>query len=293
MAKKNWVISILAVAIMFSVPSCNSGPEKAEDPRVIKLVYTDWSESVAITNLARILLEEHLEYEVILKLTDVESAYREVSKQEADLFLDAWLPLTQKMYFEKYAESIEKLGVIYPEAHTGLLVPEYSPLKTIPDLATYKHPIAGIDSGAGVMHKTRAVLKKYKLNNTLLNLSEEEMTQIVSDSVRRRKNVVVTGWEPHWLLSRYELRFLEDPDNIFGEKEKIFAIGSIQLEDKHPRVVRLLERMQFSEKQFNNLIYEVRVANDPLRGAKNWMQKNTYNVNQWTRNLKPERKKIM
>lgn len=290
---KSYFISILLMVAVGFFPFCSGTPEAEDKPGDVRLVYTDWSESVALTNLARVLLEDHLEYEVIMKLTDVESAYREVYTKEFHLFLDAWLPETHSIYYNQYAEGLTQLAVIYPRARTGLLVPQYSPFTTIEDLKAYEYPLVGIDSGAGVMHKTRIALEKYNLKNPLLSLSEEEMTQILSDSVKRRKNVVVTGWDPHWILSRYALRFLDDPDNIYGESEQICAIGTIELDQTHPRVVKLLERMQFTETQFNRLIYEVRMANDPLQGAKNWINKNTYTVNHWTRGLRPERKKIM
>ncbi len=293
MDAKTYFISVLAAVIVLCMPFCNGKPEKVEEPQVVRLVYTHWSESVALTNLARVLLEDYLEYEVIMKLTDVESAYREVYKKEAHLFLDAWLPETHSIYYNQYADGLTRVGVIYLRARTGLLVPQYSPFRTIEDLKGYEHALVGIDSGAGVMHKTRIALEKYNLDNPLLSLSEEEMTQILSDSVKRRKNVVVTGWDPHWIWSRYELRFLDDPDNIYGEREQICAIGGGELDQTHPRVVKLLERMQFTETQFNRLIYEVRLANDPLQGARNWINKNTYTVNHWTRGLRPERKKIM
>lgn len=272
--------------------SCNMSRNK-EDERTLRIVYTDWSESVAITYLAYVLLEEKMDYTVILKLTDVESAYREVAGEESDVFADAWLPETHKAYFDQHSDALEMIGITYPEARTGFVVPEYSRLNTVSDLKNYPHSIVGIDPGAGVMRKAQAAINEYTLPNSLLELSEEEMTTQLADSIKRRKEIVVTGWEPHWIFARYDVRFLEDPDNIFGEREKIYTIAHKNLEEIHPNAVRFFERMQLSESQLNSLVYQVRLNEDPEKGVKTWIEQNEYVVNQWTKNLTRERKKIM
>jgi glycine betaine/proline transport system substrate-binding protein len=286
-----YIVSFLAVLTV--AMACTNAPGEEEKDRTLRIVYTDWSESIAITHLSAVLLEEQMDYKVILKLTDVETAYQNVASGEFDVFADAWLPETQQHYMDAHEGKIEELGIIYPEARTGLVVPEYSQLQSITDLKNYPHPIVGIDEGAGVMQKTHIAIENYTLPNVLLNLSEDEMTQHLEDSIKRRNEVVITGWEPHWIFARYEVRFLEDPDNIFGEKEKIYSVGRTGLNEAHPHAVRFFERMQLSEKQLNSLVYHVRLTDDPKIGVKNWMKENEYIVNQWVKNLKPERKKIM
>lgn len=285
----NWIYKLI---ILFFIVSCNGTPP-AEEERTLRLVYTDWSESVAITYLSAVLLEEKMEYKMVLKLTDVEDAYREIAEGKADIFADAWLPETHKLYMASHEGKIEKIGITYPEAFTGFVVPAYSSLQTIADLNNYKNPIIGIDEGAGVMQKARLAIERYNLDGQLLNFSEEEMLKQFEDSIKRRKEIVITGWEPHWIFARYEVRFLEDPENIFGEKENIYTIGRAGIDEEHPRAVRFFERLQLTEKQLNSLVYQVRLSEDPKQGVKNWIKENEYIVNQWVKNLKPERKKIM
>lgn len=286
---KTKVTALFLLVVFFM--SCDMGT-KQEDERLLKIVYTDWSESVAITYLSYVLLEEHLDYKVTLKLTDVESAYREVANNEADIFTDAWLPETHKKYFDEHKDNLEMLGITYPEARTGLVVPGYSELKSVVDLKNYPHPIVGIDAGAGVMQKAQAAIDKYSPSRSLLALSEEEMVKQLGDSIQRRLDIVVTGWEPHWIFARYDVRFLDDPDNIFGQKENIYTIANKGLEEKHPNAVRFFERMQLTEKQLNSLVYEIRVSEDPVIGVNKWMEQNEFVVNQWMKNLTKERVKI-
>ncbi|MCG6189515.1 glycine betaine ABC transporter substrate-binding protein [Maribellus maritimus] len=284
------LIFLILLITLFN--SCNTETSR-EAERKLEIVYTDWSESIAITYLSYVLLEEKMDYTVILKLTDVESAYREVAEGEADIFTDAWLPETHKTYIDEYRDEIEMVGITYPEARTGLVVPAYSSMNSISDLKNYNQPIVGIDAGAGIMQKTKTAIQAYSLPNSLLELSEEKMLEQLADSIQRRKEIVITGWEPHWIFARYDLKFLDDVQNIFGQKEKIYTIAHKNLEESHPNAVRFFERMQLSEKQLNSLVYEIKISEDPVNGAKKWIEQNEYVVNQWLKNLTLERKKIM
>lgn len=285
----NWTCLLTFISFIIS---CNTLPPD-EGENTLRMVYTDWSESIALTHLAAVLLEENLDYIVELKLTDVESAYREVAEGEADVFADAWLPETHKKYADAYTQEIERIGISYPDARTGFIVPAYSNLQTITDLKNYSNTLIGIDEGAGVMQKARQAIDKYNLPGKLLNLSEDEMISQLEDSIKRRKEIVITGWAPHWIFARYEVKFLEDPDAVFGVRENIYTIGHKGIENKHPRAVRFFERMQLTERQLNRLAYQVRLSDDPRQGVKNWIKENEYIVNQWVKNLHPERKKIM
>src|SRR6056297_1855804 len=118
---------ILFLAIIFTVSSCKTPPPEEEN-RTLRIVYTGWSESVAITHLVAVLLEEEMDYSVELKLADVETVYREIAEGKADIFTDAWLPQTHKSYMEQYPDKIVKIGITYPEAKSGFVVPKYSRL---------------------------------------------------------------------------------------------------------------------------------------------------------------------
>jgi len=115
----------------------------------------------------------------------------------------------------------------------------------------------------------------------------------LEDSIKRRREIVITGWEPHWIFARYEVRFLDDPQNLFGMKENIYTIGRTGIQEEHPQAIRFFERMQLTEKQLNQLVYAIQLSDDPRQGAKQWIKENEYIVNQWVKDLKPKRKKIM
>jgi glycine betaine/proline transport system substrate-binding protein len=171
MKQKKIIAAVIMSFVLMGLQSCDFSKQKEvqQEHREIFLVYTDWSESIALNELSAYLLEHELDYKVRTKLIDVKSAYDELAKGNADVFTDAWLPNTQQVYYDKYADKLDLLGVMYREAKVGLVVPSYSELQKVEDLKLYSDPIIGVDSGAGLMHKTRMVQQKYKLQAQLID----------------------------------------------------------------------------------------------------------------------------
>lgn len=285
----------LFLTFLIIISGCASPVREGDaDRRKLFINYTDWTESVALSYLAELLLEERLEYEVVMKLTNIDTAFMEVASGEVDVFADTWVPHTHLSFMQKYEDQFEDLGPNYRNARTGLAVPEYMEARSISDLrGKYKNPIIGIDITAGIMQNTFRAIDAYGLENELLNLSDAEMSERVENAYKRREAIVFTGWEPHWLFYRYDLRYLDDPMDIFPEDERIHTIARNGFSEDHPRAALFFERMLLTEEQINELLYEVGLSNDPLKGVRAWVEKNEFIVNQWVRGLRPERKKIM
>lgn len=290
---RNLIFVILTVLIISS--GCRTPVSDKDDVRgKVFINYTDWAESIALTHLASLLLEERLEYDVVIKLTNIDTAFMEVASGEADLFADAWMPFTHQSFLEKYKGEFEDLGPNYKDARTGFVVPEYMEIESVSDIKElYGKPIAGIDSSAGIMQNAFRAIDLYGLENDLLVLSDAEMSERVENAIKRRENIIFTGWEPHWLFFRYELKYLDDPLGIFQENEQIHTIGRKGFAEDHPRAALFFERMVLSENQINELLYEVLLSRAPVEGVQTWIDKNEIIVNQWVRGLKPEREKIM
>src|SRR5690554_6203280 len=132
-----WFWLLVSMIVFYGCKSESSVQESSD----VRLVYTEWTESVAITHLAAVLLEEELGYHVELKLTDVAGAFSDVARMEADFFADAWLPETHRSYMEQYSGSIDRIGIVYPDARIGFVVPDYSTLNSVTDLLSYQKPI--------------------------------------------------------------------------------------------------------------------------------------------------------
>lgn len=278
-------ILLILSLLLFTAISCKQPPSEDEDKEVA-IVYTEWSEGIATAFLVKNILEQELGYEVSLTMAEIGDAYRELASGKHELMLNAWLPETHKSYYAQYRDQLKDGGVLYENARTGLVVPADADTDKIPELETYTDTIYGIDPGAGIMQQTRNALEEYELDLHLKTGTEEEMLQLLDRKYKRKEPVVVTGWDPHLMLSLYELKFLEDPKAVYPGSENIHSMVHISVPEKQPRLMEFLSRFRLTRQQLLSLIQDVK--NHPEgedAGAREWMQENRLLISEWILNL--------
>ncbi len=264
---------ILLLAVIMFLAGCS----RAKDPKEISIGYVNWSEGIAMSYLAKAMLEEQ-GYKVTLKNADIAPIFTSVAAGKVDLFLDAWLPDTHVDYMRQYGDRLETIGVPFENARLGLAVPSYVTINTIEELETnrehFKDEIIGIDIGASLMNLTEQAVDDYGLHLKLMPSSGPTMTAFLQKSVEHNEWIVVTGWMPHWMFSRYGLKFLEDKKGIYGEAEHIEAVATKGFSETHPYVAEFFRNFKFTGEQLSELMdimedYPMR----ELEGAKVWLKK--------------------
>ena len=220
------------------------------DEKKIDIAYVNWSEGIAMTNLAKVIFEEQ-GYRVNLLNADLAPVFASLSQKKADVFLDAWLPGTMGDYIAQYGDKLETLGTVYDNARIGLVVPEYVTINSIEELnqvrARFKGEIVGIDAGAGIMKATDKAIPDYGLDYKLLTSSGPAMTASLKKAIDKKEWVVVTGWTPHWMFDRFDLKILADPKGIYGGAEKIQVLAWKGFSEKDPFAARLLSNMHLTD----------------------------------------------
>lgn len=106
----------------------------AGDNKDLEMVYVNWAEGIAMTNLAKAILEDELGYTVSLTMADVAPVFTSLASGDKDVFLDAWLPVTHESYMEEYGDNVVDLGVNYEGARIGLVVPAYVTVDSIAEM---------------------------------------------------------------------------------------------------------------------------------------------------------------
>lgn len=250
----------------------------------INLIYVNWAEGIAMSNVAKVVLEEN-GYEVNLMNADVAPIFASLSRANADVFMDVWLPVTHNDYMQEYESSLEILGENFGDARIGLVVPDYVTINSIDELNKYKDKfdgeIVGIDAGAGIMIAAEKALETYDLDFKLLTSSEAAMTAILSKSIENQKWVIVTGWTPHWKFSRFDLKMLEDPQLIFGEAETIKTIARKGFTEDQPFVAEFFANVSFTSEQIASLMAIIEDMGNECEGSKKWVEDNQELVNSW------------
>lgn len=209
-------------------------PGQAQERVPVRIGWTAWSDAEAVTRLAARVLETRLEQPVELVLLDIGIQYQGLANGDIDAMLMAWLPLTHKPYMDKLGDRIVNLGPLYTRARLGWAVPAYIPRTEIAGIGDLAKPevarklrrqIHGIDPGAGLTQASEQALETYGLSRyRLVTSSGAGMTAALARAVEREQWIVVTAWNPHWMFSRWPLRYLDDPKAALGGRERVHAL---------------------------------------------------------------------
>jgi glycine betaine/proline transport system substrate-binding protein len=267
---------LLIVFLAILTSGCGGGASG----RTIDIADIGWTENTAIAHLTKVLLEEQLGYEeVIVHTSDLDSVYNDVAEGNLDAFQDVWLP-NQRQLLESVQDDVEQLSFSYEgQTEQGMAVPAYMDTTTLDQLAESDADlILGIEPGSVVMGQIYdQVIPAYGLTQKLV----EGPTQGMLDEVERRyrdgEEFALVAWSPHWMNQRFDLRYLEDPEDAFGELNDPARITTIVREDlsrDDPAAYTFMDALILDEEQIGDLESAINEAGDPHEGARRWAEDN-------------------
>lgn len=286
---KKWMITLMVTLLSFSlilVSGCSSSNKtKATTEKHVKFGYVNWAEGVAMTHLAKVILEDKMGYTVTVTMADVAPIFTSVANGDYDAFMDAWLPVTHESYMKEYGSQLIDLGTNYEGARIGVVVPGYVTISNIEEMksakAKFDGKIVGIDSGAGIMIATEKAIPAYDLDFKLIPGSGPAMTAALKDAIERKEWIAVTGWKPHWKFARWDLKFLEDPKGVYGKVENIHTVARKDIKQDMPEVAQFLQNFKLNDQQLGTLMALTADSDDPNEGARKWMKENEQVVDSW------------
>ncbi|MGR6808241.1 glycine betaine ABC transporter substrate-binding protein (plasmid) [Sphaerotilus natans] len=255
----------------------------------IRIGWTAWSDAEAVTNIAKLILEQRLAQKVELVMTDVALQYAGLERGQIDLMLMAWLPGTHQAYYDKVKGTVENLGALYTDAKLGWAVPADIPVSTLKTIEDLKKPevmeklggkIQGIDAGAGLMKLSEAAIKTYGLDYKLMTASDAAMVSALDRAIQRKQWIVVTTWSPHWMFSQYKLRYLEDPKQALGGAESIHALARKGFSADFPAAAAFIRNLKISLADLEGVMLKARDSTAAKEAAA-YIASHGDQVNRW------------
>lgn len=276
-----FILLLFLLGVNFLV-GCDQQTGKKE----INLGYVNWAEGIAMTYLAQAVIEDEFDYDVKTIMADVGPIFQGMSSGDIDAFMDVWLPVTHKDYVNKLGGDIVRLGTNFTGARIGLVVPEYVEADSIKELNKYKDEfdgkIIGIDAGAGIMRTTRQAIEEYDLDFQLIEGSGAAMTASLKTAVEKNNWIIVTGWAPHWKFARWDLKFLEDTDNVYRELETIYTYSRKKFENDFPEVASFLKNFKMDTNELGDLMGAITDSDkEPVEVARQWKEEHSDLINSW------------
>ncbi|MDP0496044.1 MAG: glycine betaine ABC transporter substrate-binding protein [Verrucomicrobiota bacterium JB024] len=297
--KRNTAIALMLAAATLIVSGCSNksttgekttstaDTQRAPLSNTIKVAYPNWAEGIAMTHLAKAVIEDKLGYDIELTQADPGTIYTALANSGQDVMIDAWLPNTHKSYWDKYGENLEVLGPVFGYGVTGLVVPSYMDVNSIEDLNSISDQldgkIIGIGTGAGIYKSTDKAIDAYDLKLEQVASSGPAMTAALQQAIDNHKPIVVTGWKPHWMFSRFDLKVLKDPQGVYPI-DAVKVVARDNFREDYPDLAQFFINYSLTEDQLLDLMDAINNADpgtDPDDVARDWMARNNPLVDSW------------
>ena len=251
----------LASGIALATAALFASTAQADD-QTLDFGVPAWPGITVKTAIAEQLLNP-LGYETSTQEIGLQVIYQGIESGDIDAFLGAWLPAQREM-FDPRKESGVLIDVAnnVDGAQMTLAVPEYlfeDGLQSFADLDDYRDQLDGEIHGFGAGSAASEILNNAIDNNTwglgdwqLVDTSEVGMLSAARDAISREEPIVWVGWTPHWMNLELPMRYLEDPEDLFGEnngESDVLTLLRGDYAEANPNVVTFFEQFTFSAEE--------------------------------------------
>lgn len=147
------------------------------------------------------------------------------------------------------------------------------------------YTIYGIEPGAGINRSTEQAIEEYGLEGWHFEQSSTTAMAVeLEKALENEEPIIVTGWSPHWLFSKYpDLKMLEDPKKIYGDPGDIVTLVRLGLEEEKPNAYKIMEQVYMSLEDREEVILEAEETGTEMPEVmKQWVADNPDKVAEWT-----------
>jgi glycine betaine/proline transport system substrate-binding protein len=293
------LLALLAAAAAVSSPSAAQAPAQgATDPascQLVRLSDIGWTDVTSTTAIFSALLH-HLGYRTQITVLSVPVTYASLKNNDIDVFLGNWMPSMEADRKNYVADgSVEVIRHNLVGAKYTLAVPAYTyaaGLRTFQDIQRFapqlNSSIYGIEPGNDGNRLVLGMLKQnlYDLGSfKLIESSEQGMLAEVERSVRAHTPIVFLAWDPHPMNMRFDLRYLEGGDAVFGPnygEARVDTNTRRGFSKECPNLGRLLENLSFTTQQESRVMGDILDRHLPPEvAAEAWLKANPTVVAGW------------
>jgi glycine betaine/proline transport system substrate-binding protein len=251
----------LASGIAFATTALFVSAAQADD-QTLDFGVPAWPGITVKTAIAEQLLNP-LGYETSTQEIGLQVIYQGIESGDIDVFLGAWLPAQREMFNPR-----KESGVLIDVANNvdgaqmTLAVPDYlfdDGLQSFADLDDYRDQLDGEIHGFGAGSAASEILNNAIDNDTwglgdwqLVDTSEVGMLSAARDAISREEPIVWVGWTPHWMNLELPMRYLEDPEDLFGEnngESDVLTLLRADYAEANPNIVAFFEQFTFSAEE--------------------------------------------
>lgn len=111
--------------------------------------------------------------------------------------------------------------------------------------------------------------------------STGSMLTSLREAIKNEEPIVITAWSPHWMFEEFDLKALEDPENVFGPEEDINTITRLGFEEDMPEAHTILKNFEWDVEDMQKVMLEAESSSFE-EAVSNWIEENQEKVDSWS-----------
>ena len=270
MKAANRLTTSILITALLAAPLSWSAAALADEPAEVRFAVPAWPGVTVKSELAGQLLAV-LGYEPQLLALGSTITYEALNQGDVDVYLAAWLPGQGSTYDAAMEKGvIADLGNNVDGARLGFAVPTYVFDAGVTSGADLENPelrekfdgtIYSIEVGSGISEILRRGVDENIYSLADWHISETStpgMLSSVEAAIDREEWIVFGAWTPHWMNVEYDVRYLDDPDDLWGEeggRSDVRTLVTQTFAETHPNATRLLDQLSFSADDQSAMIF--------------------------------------
>ncbi len=263
--------------------------------QIVRLPDIGWTDVTATTAVFSALLKR-IGYRPTITVLSVPVAFASLKNRDLDVFLGNWMP-AQEADRRSYMQdgSIEVVRANLKGAKYTLAVPAYAyaaGLKTFADIEHFapqlNASIYGIEPGNDGNRLVLQMISKnlFGLGSfRMIESSEQGMLAEVERAIHAHQPIVFMAWDPHPMNMRFDLRYLEGGDSVFGPnygEATVYTNTRSGYSRECPNMGRLLRNLTFTTQQESRVMDDMLNRHQPPDvAAGNFLKANPDTVAAW------------
>lgn len=277
---------LIGVLVLTGCAQSDSGSQgnANEETKITKITigkvpYPDmWPATHIMENIA-----QELGYETEIVEADIGLMFQDLAQGNISVFPDVCLPVVHQPYIDKYEGKFELVGEVYADAPSGLTVPSYVDIDSIEELKgradEFGGRIVGIEPSSGIMLQAEAAMEAYGLDEyELLESSTPAMLAEVKKATNSKEPILFLSWRPHPMWVNYDLKMLEDTENIWPPYTCHTGVNN-NLKEDAPDLYAFIEKFNIPMNDIEVMLEKMESENADIEVlAEEWIEENRSEV---------------
>lgn len=280
---KKSLFVVVTMVLTFSLVACESNDSKSGDKGKKTIVFADagWDSLKFHNGVAQFILENGYGYKTDIMPGSTPASMQGLQTGDMDILMEVWTDNVIDAYQPALdSGKVVEVGTNFEDNRQGLYVPTYMikgdeergieatapDLKTVQDLEKYpelfedpedkkKGRIVGAIPGWAAEAIVTEKIKTYGLDkqyNIFRPGSDSALSSSLVSAYEKGEPWVGYYWEPTWIMGKYDMTFLEEPEynkedwedgykTVFPPVKVTIAMNK-ETKENHPEIAEFLEK---------------------------------------------------